>query len=77
MNQPSGLERDAEYAHAVFDLCGIKVSTHGERIAPLPLRAHMFAELAGVELTTAQVEQRIIERRSSKAEADAGDCSAS
>ena len=36
------LRKDAKYAHAVFDLCGIRSTTRGSQPASLRLRALML-----------------------------------
>lgn len=54
------LKKDAMYAHAIFDLCGIKSSSHGGQPMSLRLRAMILAEQAGVQLTPPQVEAELL-----------------
>ena len=51
------LRQDALYAHAIFDLCGIKKRTRGNKDMSLRLRAHLLAEMAGRIISPQQVEE--------------------
>jgi hypothetical protein len=51
------LRNDAKYAHAVFDLCGIRSTTRGSQPASLRLRALMLAEEAGHQITLGLLDE--------------------
>ncbi len=60
---PDQFKEDAEYAHAVFDLCGIKKLTHGNAAASLRIRASILAEMAGVLLTQPMIDEQKAKRK--------------
>jgi hypothetical protein len=50
------LKKDAEYAHAIFDLCGIPRKTRGTGQRSLRIRASLLAEMVGIRFTIEQLE---------------------
>lgn len=53
------LRKDAEQAHAIFDLCGIGRQTRGPMPRSLRLRAMILAEKAGVVLSVDMVDDQV------------------
>jgi hypothetical protein len=58
MNEEQRTE-DVKAAHAVFNLCGIRITNRGTTPLSLRMRALILAERAGINLTQEQVSEEM------------------